>query len=106
MRSRLLPTRPREGADDGADIVAGANPLADCDFNLAALHPAYPIKRRTSAERTQASPERRHPEESPALDPLENNICKIAVVRRWAGKVVGLSDYRYGQRAGIPTFTR
>jgi hypothetical protein len=29
--------------------------LADCDFNLAALHPAYPIKRRTSAERTQAS---------------------------------------------------
>jgi hypothetical protein len=51
-------------------------PLADCDFNLAALHPAYPIKRRTSAERTQASPERRHPEESPALDPLENNIRK------------------------------
>jgi hypothetical protein len=49
-------------------------PLADCDFNLAALHPAYPIKRRTSAERTQASPVRRHPEESPALDPLENNI--------------------------------
>jgi hypothetical protein len=30
-------------------------PLADCDFNLAALHPAYPIKRRTSAQRTQAS---------------------------------------------------
>ena len=53
-------------------------PLADCDFNLAALHPAYPIKRRTSAERTQASPVRRHPEESPALDPLENNICAIA----------------------------
>jgi len=49
-------------------------PLADCDFNRAALHPAYPIKRRTSAQRTQASPERRHPEESPALDPLENSI--------------------------------
>jgi hypothetical protein len=48
--------------------------MADCDFNRAALHPAYPIKRRTSAQRTQASPERRHPEESPALDPLENNI--------------------------------
>jgi hypothetical protein len=29
-------------------------PLADCDFNQAALHPAYPIKRRTSAQRTQA----------------------------------------------------
>src|SRR5580693_3494906 len=52
-------------------------PLADCDFNLAALHPAYPIKRRTSAERTQASPERRHPEESAALDPLENNIHRF-----------------------------
>ena len=30
-------------------------PMADCDFNQAALHPAYPIKRRTSAQRTQAS---------------------------------------------------
>jgi hypothetical protein len=26
-------------------------PLADCDFNLAALHPAYPIKCRTSLRR-------------------------------------------------------
>jgi hypothetical protein len=60
--------RPREGADDGADCVAAA-PHADCDFNLAALHPANPIKRRTSAERTQASPERAHPEEPLALDP-------------------------------------
>ena len=45
-------------------------------INLAALHPAYPIKRRTSAERTEASPERRHPEEPLALDPLENDIHK------------------------------
>jgi hypothetical protein len=52
-------------------------PLADCDFNLAALHPADPIKRRTSAERTQASPERRHPEEPLALDPLENAIRRF-----------------------------
>jgi hypothetical protein len=80
-------------------------PLADCDFNLAALHPAYPIKRRTSAQRTQA-PESVENRRASALDPLENNIRKIAVVRRWAGKVVGLTDYRYGQRAGIPTFTR
>jgi hypothetical protein len=29
--------------------------LADCGFNLAALHPAYPIKCRTSTQRTQAS---------------------------------------------------
>jgi hypothetical protein len=47
--------RPREGADDGADSVACGQPLADCGFNLAALHPAYPIKCRTSTQRTQAS---------------------------------------------------
>ena len=58
---------PREGADDGADRLHEPT-LADCDFNLAALHSAYPIKRQTSAERTQASPERRHPEENLALD--------------------------------------
>ena len=46
--------RPREGADDGADCVARGQSLADCDFNLAALHPAYPIKCRTSTQRTQA----------------------------------------------------
>ena len=40
--------RPREGADDGADSVARSQPMADCDFNRAALHPAYPIKCRTS----------------------------------------------------------
>ena len=59
--------RPREGADDGADFVARGQPLADCDFNLAALHPAYPIKCRTSAQRTQASRKRRYPEELPPL---------------------------------------
>jgi hypothetical protein len=47
---------PEEGADDGADCVAAA-PYADCDFNLAALHPANPIKCRTSTQRTQASQE-------------------------------------------------
>jgi hypothetical protein len=41
MRTRLLPKRPREGADNGANSVARAKSLADCDFNLAALHPAY-----------------------------------------------------------------
>jgi Uncharacterized protein family, UPF0114 len=40
--------RPREGADDGADSVARSQPTADCDFNRAAPHPAYPIKCRTS----------------------------------------------------------
>ena len=45
--------RPREGAEDGADCVAAAL-YADCDFNLAALHPANPIKCRTSTQRTQA----------------------------------------------------
>jgi len=64
-------------------------PLADCDFNRAALHPAYPIKRRTSAQRTQASPERRHPEEPLALDdvdgcagrPAEGRRCKSVTVK-------------------------
>ena len=46
--------RPREGADDGADFVARGQPMTDCDFNRAALHPAYPIKCRTSTQRTQA----------------------------------------------------
>jgi hypothetical protein len=47
--------RPREGADDGADSVARSQPMADCDFNQAALHPAHPIKCQTSTQRTQAS---------------------------------------------------
>ena len=49
--------RPREGADDGADCVAAAN-FADCAFNLAALHPAYPIKDR----RPHPAPARSAPE--------------------------------------------
>jgi hypothetical protein len=65
--------RPREGADDGADSVACGQPTTDCDFNQAALHPGYPIKRR------QARRERRHPKASKPgrtspLDPLENDI--------------------------------
>jgi hypothetical protein len=52
--------RPRVGADDGADCVAPAPPPADCVFNLAALHPAYPIKRR------RARREDRHPKASKA----------------------------------------
>ena len=61
--------RPREGADDGADFVARGQPMADCDFNLAALHPAYPIKCRTSAQRTQA-PQSVDTRRASALDPL------------------------------------
>ena len=51
-------------------------PLADCDFNLAALHPAYPIKCRTSTQRTQA-PESVDTRKASALDPLENNIRRF-----------------------------
>jgi hypothetical protein len=73
MRGRLLLTRPREGADDSADFVARGQLSPDCGFNLAALHPAYPIKRLPSAQRTQASQgvENR---KSSARDPLENTI--------------------------------
>jgi hypothetical protein len=49
---------------------------ADCDFNLAALHPAYPIKCRTSTQRTQA-PESVDTGRASRLDPLENNIGRF-----------------------------
>ena len=45
---------PEGGSRRRRGFCCIGQPLADCDFNLAALHPAYPIKRRTSAERTQA----------------------------------------------------
>ena len=67
--------RPREGANDGANSVARSQPSADCDFNQAALHPAHPIKCRTSTQRTQA-PESVDTRRASALDPLENNIGK------------------------------
>jgi hypothetical protein len=44
--------------------------------NLAALHPADPIKRRTSAQRTQA-PESVDTRRASALDPLENTIRRF-----------------------------
>ena len=65
--------RPREGADDGVDFVARGQPMTDCDFNRAALRPAYPIKCRTSTQRTQA-PESVDTRRASALDPLENGI--------------------------------
>jgi hypothetical protein len=37
-----------------ARILLQGPTAGDCDFNLAALHPAYPIKCRTSTPRTQA----------------------------------------------------
>jgi hypothetical protein len=40
----------------------------------AALHPAYPIKCRTSTQRTQAPESVDTPKSSCALDPLENTI--------------------------------
>src|SRR5271155_3679440 len=58
MRSRLLPTRPREGADDGVDCVAGASrwPTAiSTEPRCTQLTPS-------SAERARR--ERRHPKTS------------------------------------------
>jgi transposase len=68
VRVRLSPASPATGGrielPRGATPEGGsrrrrrfcsrAKPLADCDFNRAALHPAYPIKCRTSTQRTQA----------------------------------------------------
>jgi hypothetical protein len=62
---------PREGADHRTDCVARGQSPADYVFNLAALRQAYPIKRQTSVQRTQA------PEEPLALDPLENTIRRV-----------------------------
>ena len=50
--------------------------MADCDFNRAALHPAYPIKCRTSTQRTQA-PESVDTRRASALDLLENAIRRL-----------------------------
>src|SRR3984885_10494547 len=50
--------------------------LADCDFNRAALHPAYPIKCRTSTQRTQAPESVDTPKSLSPLDPIENAIRK------------------------------
>ena len=67
VRARLSPASHETGGRN--QLPRGATPkggsrrrrglrsrglLADCDFNRAALHPAYPIKCRTSTQRTQA----------------------------------------------------
>src|SRR3984885_10018739 len=62
---------PGPAARQGSTALG--QPLADCDFNQAALHPAHPIKRRTSTQRTQA-PESVDTRRASALDPLENGI--------------------------------
>jgi hypothetical protein len=51
-------------------------PLADCDFNQAACTQLTP----SSAERARREhrhPKASNPEETPALDPLENNIRRL-----------------------------
>ena len=45
---------PKGGSRRRRGLCSRGQPLADCDFNRAALHPAYPIKCRTSTQRTQA----------------------------------------------------
>jgi hypothetical protein len=59
--------RLREGADNGADSVAGGQPLADRAFNLAALRSAYPIKRQNERTENPGIPRRRNPKEPPPL---------------------------------------
>ena len=54
------------------DCVAAA-PYADYDFNLAALHPAYPIKCQTSTQRTPA-PDSADTGRASRFDPLESDI--------------------------------
>ena len=84
----------REGADDGADFVARGQPMTDCDFNQADLYPAYPIKCRTSTQRTQRTqaPESLDTRRAPALDPLENKIRRL----RAGGNAPESGRSRYG----------
>ena len=72
-------------------LLHAANPLADCGFNLAAPHPAYPIKRRPSAQRTQASQGVEN-QKSLALDPLENNIDVKPLLRIASANVAKRSE--------------
>jgi hypothetical protein len=50
--------------------------MADCDFNQAALHPAYPIKCRTSTQKTQAPESVDTPKSLPPLTHRERNSRK------------------------------
>jgi Protein involved in formate dehydrogenase formation len=55
--------------------------LADCDFNRAALHPAYPIKCRTSTQRTQAPESVDTPKSLSPLDPCQSrDVCPVVTV--------------------------
>ena len=72
--------RPREGADDGADSVACGQPLADCDFNLAAPAPSLPHQAPNERGENTGIPTRRHPGRAPTLDPLENGIRRLRPV--------------------------
>ena len=68
------PTNPASRrSGDGADCVACGQPPADGVFNLAALRPAYPIKRQR-ARREHRHPTASKPGEAPALGALENTI--------------------------------
>ena len=50
--------------------------MADCDFNLAALHLSLPHQVPNEHVENAGTRKRRHPEEPLALDPLENGIRK------------------------------
>jgi hypothetical protein len=69
--------RPREGADDGADSVAG--PTAG-RLRLQPSRPAASLAHQAPNEHAenQGTQKRRHPEEpSSALDPLESSIRRV-----------------------------
>ena len=99
---------PEGGSRRRRGLCSGGQPLADCDFNRAALHPAYPIKCRTSTQRTQA-PESVDTRRASALDPLENAIRKqrpfIDGGANWSIRPSVLQDRRdeRGLRARRPT---
>ena len=65
--------RPREGADDGADSVAGANP-GRLRFQPSRPAPSLPHQVPNEHAENTGTRKRRHPKSLPPLDPLENGI--------------------------------
>src|SRR5580658_2465563 len=84
MRSRLLLTRPREEAADRADCVAAAL-LSRRRFQPSHTAPSLPHQVPNEHAENTGTRKRRHSEEPPALDLLENEIRRLQPtdVRKW-----------------------
>src|SRR5271169_3384638 len=78
-----------------APILSHAANPADCVFNLAAVYPAYPIKR-LRARREHRHPKASKTEKSSPLDPLENKIDPLLPFE------IGTMNGRRARQSGPP----